>query len=215
MGDGSAVVPGPVFCRHYTVPVRARQLAGVATGILPIMLLLLAALLVAVDQWTKAWAASAFRAGGSMPVGLGFNFTYVENTGAAFGILRNVSFNVFGLNIDGVVLLGILSLVVSILLAWFIIRHSGTVSRLTRIALALLLAGAAGNMIDRLLHRYVIDFIHFQWGNFNFPVFNVADICVVIGASLLLLSGFTDRTDAAARAGQRASGSEAGRAGQR
>ncbi len=179
------------------------------------MLLLLAALLVAADQWTKAWSASTFRAGGSLPVGLGFNFTYVENTGAAFGILRNVSFNVFGLNVDGVVLLGILSLVVSVLLVWFIVRHSGTVSRLTRIALALLLAGAAGNMIDRLLHRYVIDFIHFQWGNFNFPVFNVADICVVVGAGLLLLSGFTDRTDAAVRPGQQASGNGADRVGQR
>ncbi len=150
---------------------------------------IIAALLVALDQASKYWARAEFGQGGSMPVGLGFSFTYVENTGAAFGMFRGVSFEVFGYTVDGVVLLGLLSLVISVLVAIYLARNVRRTPPLMNAALALILAGAVGNMIDRLLHRFVIDFIHFQWGSFNFPVFNVADSAVVIGAVLLFISG--------------------------
>lgn len=153
------------------------------------MLLLMSALLVVLDQATKWWAKASFAQGGSMPLALGFNFTYVENTGAAFGILRGVSFQLFGWHVDGVVLLGLLSLAVSVALIWYLLVRGRDLGTGTRLALHLVLAGAVGNMIDRLALRYVIDFIHFQAGNFNFPVFNVADSCVVIGAILLFAQG--------------------------
>ena len=77
-------------------------------------------------------------------------------------------------------------------------------------ALGLVLAGAAGNMIDRLRLGYVVDFIHFRVGWFDFPVFNVADSCVVIGAALLVLASFLGerREQRAAQAANGASGAD-------
>jgi signal peptidase II len=146
------------------------------------MFLLIAALLVALDQATKLWAQSTFPLGGEgLYVGLGFYLTYVRNTGAAFGILQN-----------GTLLLGILSAVVSVLIALYLWRKAARMGAVQRAALTLILAGALGNMVDRFRLGYVIDFIHFQVPGFSFPVFNVADSCVVIGAGLLLLSSFLE-----------------------
>jgi signal peptidase II len=144
------------------------------------MLVFVAALLIALDQVTKQWAESTFPLGGpGMPLGLGFNLTYVRNSGAAFGIFQ-----------DGTLLLAILSLAVSLgILAYLIVRRHALLP-LQRWALTLIFAGAVGNMIDRFLYGYVIDFIHFHMGSFDFPVFNVADSCVVIGAGLMILAGF-------------------------
>ncbi|CAN5779584.1 signal peptidase II [soil metagenome] len=143
------------------------------------MFLLITALLVAVDQLTKWWAATTFPLNGQgQYIGLGFYLTYIKNTGAAFGILQ-----------DGTLVLGVLSAVVAVLLTVYLLR-SPTTARLQRAALTLILAGALGNMIDRFVLGYVRDFIHFQIPSFNFAVFNVADSCVVIGAGLLLISSF-------------------------
>lgn len=154
------------------------------------MLMILAAALIALDQFTKYWAAQSFAAGESLALGLGFSFTYVQNTGAAFGIFRGISFQLGRFVLDGTVLLGVLSAAVTLGLAVYLLRSGRQHGLLMRLALTLILAGAAGNMIDRFLHRYVIDFIHFRQGSFDFPVFNVADACVVIGAGLLLIQGF-------------------------
>ena len=72
----------------------------------------------------------------------------------------------------------------------------------------LVLAGAAGNMIDRLALGYVIDFIHFRWGSFDFPVFNLADSFVVIGGALLFLSGIFEREPAERTQATRSGGSD-------
>lgn len=143
------------------------------------MFLLTTVLLVAVDQLTKWWAATTFPLNEQgQYIGLGFYFTYVRNTGAAFGILQ-----------DGTLILGILSAVVAVLLTVYLLR-SRTMPTLQRPALTLILAGALGNMIDRFYLGYVRDFIHFQIPSFNFAVFNIADSCVVVGAGLLLVSSF-------------------------
>jgi signal peptidase II len=154
------------------------------------MFLFLAAALIVVDQLTKYWASQSFSAGGSLPLGLGFSFTYIQNTGAAFGAFRGLSVQLGSLSIDGTLLLGILSALVTAGLLVYLVRGGRKMPGLLRLALSLVLAGAAGNMIDRLLHGFVIDFIHFRQGSFDFPVFNVADACVVIGAGLLLIQGF-------------------------
>lgn len=150
------------------------------------MTLLAAALLVVADQWTKLWAQSAF-ATGALPLGLGFSFTYVRNTGAAFGMLRGLSLPLGPITVDGTFLLGLLSLAVAIWLVVHLLRHHREHGFWTRVGLTAVLGGAVGNMIDRLRLGYVIDFIHFRVGWFDFPVFNIADVLVVGGATLLLL----------------------------
>ncbi|MEX2541065.1 MAG: signal peptidase II [Trueperaceae bacterium] len=155
------------------------------------MYLLLAALLVAADQATKWWARTSFSGGGAQELGLGFSFTYVSNTGAAFGLLRDLNLAIGPLTVDGTVLLGVLSAIVALLLVWYLLKRGQMVPPLPRFALALVLAGALGNMVDRLLLGFVVDFIHFRSGNFDFPVFNLADSFVVIGGALLFLGGLT------------------------
>lgn len=138
------------------------------------------ALLLLIDQITKAWVVASLPLNGvGKPLGLGFSFTYVRNTGAAFGIFN-----------EGTLPLALLSLVVSLSLFLFLIFKSKTLPILQRYALASILAGAVGNMIDRFRLGYVTDFIHFRLSKFDFPVFNVADMCVVIGAGLLILLSF-------------------------
>jgi signal peptidase II len=153
------------------------------------MYLLLAALLVAADQATKRWARNSFSDGGALDIGLGFSFTFVRNTGAAFGLLRDLDLSLGSVAVDGTLLLGLLSAAVALLLVWYLLRRGAAIHPLPRIALALVLAGAVGNMIDRLLLGYVVDFIHFRRGNFDFPVFNLADTMVVLGGALLFLGG--------------------------
>lgn len=159
------------------------------------MTLLLATLLVALDQISKAWVVRAIPLGESVPLGLGFSFTHTRNSGAAFGLLRDLRFELLGLTIDGTFLLGVLSAVVAAALAVFLWRRRGQLGALVGGALGLVLAGAIGNMIDRFRLGYVIDFIHFQAGSFDFAVFNVADSCVVIGAGLLLLASLVGPRD--------------------
>ena len=158
------------------------------------MTLLAAAALVALDQWTKAWAQSSF-IGEALPIGLGFSLTYVRNTGAAFGMLRGLSLPVGPVTLDGTFLLGLLSLGVTVWLVVHLLRHGRSHDAWTRVGLTAVLAGAAGNMIDRLRLGYVIDFLHFRVGWFDFPVFNLADVLVVGGATLLLAMAWLGRPE--------------------
>lgn len=154
------------------------------------MVIAFAALLVALDQISKAWIVRALPAGGhEIPLALGFRFVHTRNNGAAFGIFRNVDLSIGPIDINGTLLLGLLSLGVALALLVYLVRHGKQLRPLPRIALGVVMAGAVGNMIDRLRLGYVVDFIHFKVGSFDFPVFNVADASVVIGAGLLLLAG--------------------------
>lgn len=152
------------------------------------MTLLAAALLVVADQVSKLWAVSALTFGGPdvtvVPGAL--YLTYVRNTGAAFGMLRGIDAQLGPLHVDGTFLLGMLSLVVSVWLTVHLARHAAAHGRWTRVALTLVLAGAAGNMIDRFRLGYVIDFVNVRIGWFDFPVFNLADACISVGAVALI-----------------------------
>lgn len=149
----------------------------------------LAAVMVVIDQLSKAWIARTLPLDGAdIPLIPGLGITHTRNSGAAFGILQNLELHVGRFVIDGTVLLGLLSLLVSLGLVVYLLRSGKNLAVLIRVALGLVLAGAVGNMIDRLRLGYVIDFVHFKVGSFDFPVFNVADSCVVIGAGLLILS---------------------------
>lgn len=144
---------------------------------LQIMILVSAAVLVALDQGTKMLAVEHLTKE-SIPLIDGvFELTYVQNTGAAFGLLKNQRW----------IFMSITAVVMVVLL---VVLMSGRFRRyrLANIAGTLILAGGIGNMIDRVVHGYVVDFLYFRL--INFPVFNVADCYVVIGAALLLVFFF-------------------------
>ena len=140
-------------------------------GLYPV---LFAALLVA-DQATKIWAVRRLSVSGPIVLIRGvLEFAYVENRGAAFGILQNRQW--FFLLITVVILAGIL----------FVIIRMPQSPRFLPLGLSLTMlgAGAFGNMIDRVRCNYVVDFIYFKL--IDFPVFNVADICVTVSAAALV-----------------------------
>jgi signal peptidase II len=179
---------------RYARPMRRPTLAALS----------LAAALVVLDQWSKAWVVHTIPLGvREATLGLGFHLTHTRNPGAAFGFLRDLNVIVGPVLIDGTVLLGLLNLVVGAAIVVYLARRAGRLDALSRTGLALVLAGAVGNAIDRLRLGYVIDFVHFQAGPIDFPVFNLADASVVIGAGLLLLAAL--RPDEARRLATRPS----------
>ena len=128
-----------------------------------IFFLLLAALLVAADQIIKGWAMGVLKPIGSIDlIPNVLSLYYHENFGAAWGILQGQRWLL--LVVTGVILLGLLFALVT-----------------------LILAGGVGNLIDRAFHPggFVVDYIYFE--PINFPIFNLADICVCIGTGLLAL----------------------------
>ena len=146
--------------------------------------LLLIAIFVAIDHLLKLFVVSTLDVGQSVTLIDGvFDFTYVQNMGAAFGILE-------GKKELLIIIAGVLILVMFIymLVHRRRCRPYGYPYRLTNISLSLIIAGGIGNLIDRFLQGYVVDFIQFKV--FTFPVFNFADICVVFGAFLLIISVF-------------------------
>ncbi len=127
--------------------------------------------LVAMDQLTKLWALDSLRQNGPIAVVKDvLELLYVENRGAAFGILQNRQW----------FFLGITVLVLSAVF-WILHRIPGTRHFLPlRLCGYFIIAGAAGNMIDRCFRHYVVDFIYFK--PIDFPVFNLADIYVTVSA---------------------------------
>ena len=131
-------------------------------------------LLVAFDQWTKLLAIRHLMGQAAVPILDGvFELHYLENRGAAFGILQGQK---------GIFLL--CTALVLVVLAFYYNRMPVTGRfRLLRLVGVLLSAGAVGNLIDRMQHSYVVDFLYFKL--IDFPIFNVADCYVTVGAVLL------------------------------
>ena len=143
-----------------------------------------------IDQSSKAWAVSRLKLGGDMPVISGFlNFAYAQNTGVAFSMLDDHGDT-------GKWGLSIVALVAAVLVLYFFWRTPRSDDRILG-ALALLLAGIAGNVTDRMRLGYVIDFIDVQFGNWHYPTFNVADAAICIGAGLLVIDMFFSKKKAA------------------
>jgi signal peptidase II len=148
----------------------------------------LAAAIVALDQLTKAWVVAEVPLGARVASWAGLvHLTHTRNTGAAFGLLGGFSLDLGAVTIDGVQLLGLVSLLVAVALAVWLAR-ARELGWGTRLALGAVMGGAIGNGIDRWRLHYVVDFVHLQAGWFDFPVFNVADMGISIGAGLLLLA---------------------------
>lgn len=135
---------------------------------------ILAVLLVIADQLVKFAVRSSIPLGGSVPfIPYILDLTYVQNTGAAFSILRQHTW-----------LLTLTSAVVVLVMCWLIVKGFFK-NALGRWAAALVLAGGMGNLIDRAVFGYVTDM--FKTTFMNFAVFNVADCCITVGVPLLFL----------------------------
>ncbi len=138
----------------------------------------LALIILIADQFTKTLILGYYKLGDSTYVASFFNVVRVHNSGAAFSFLANAGgwqrwfFTGIGILATGFIV-------------WMLRSHSG--QKLFAFALACILGGAVGNVIDRLLHGYVVDFLDFHWGGWHFPAFNVADSGITIGAVCLIL----------------------------
>lgn len=144
----------------------------------------LSAALVALDQLSKLWIERGLELGEMRTLLPVFNIVRAHNAGAAFSFLAAASGWqrwLFTLIAAGVSVL---------LITWM--RRLPSTARLLPAALALILGGAIGNLIDRLRYGHVIDFLDFHWGAAHFWVFNVADSGITVGAALLLLDGWLD-----------------------
>lgn len=138
----------------------------------------LALIFLIADQFTKILILGYYQLGDSTVITSFFNIVRVHNTGAAFSFLADASgwqrwfFTGIGVVAVGVIL-------------WMLKAHPG--QKLFSFALACILGGAVGNVIDRVRYGYVVDFLDFYWGTWHFPAFNIADSAISVGAACLIL----------------------------
>jgi signal peptidase II len=138
----------------------------------------LALILFLADQFTKTLILGYYQLGDSTRVLSFFNVVRVHNSGAAFSFLSNAG------GWQRWLFTGI-GIVATIFIVWMLRSHAG--QRLFAFALSCILGGAVGNVVDRVLHGYVVDFLDFHYAGMHFPAFNVADSAITIGAGCLIL----------------------------
>ena len=138
----------------------------------------LSLIILLADQFTKVLIVGNYALGDSTYVTNFFNVVRAHNTGAAFSFLASAGgwqrwfFTGIGI-------------VAAIFMVWMLKSHPG--QKLFSFAISLILGGAIGNVIDRLWHGYVVDFLDFHWKTMHFPAFNVADAAISVGAVCLIL----------------------------
>ena len=144
----------------------------------------LSALVIVLDQLSKAWITNHFAYGERLTILSVFNLVLAHNTGAAFSMLNNAGgwqrwmFSAIAIG-------------ASAWIVWLLRKHLQ--QKLFCLALALILGGALGNLIDRIAYGYVVDFLDFYWNTYHFPAFNLADSTITCGAALLLWDSFTEK----------------------
>ena len=140
-------------------------------------------IVLALDQWSKILVLQKYRLGESrVLIQNFFNFTYVQNRGAAFSFMHSAPESIRK-PFFYVVPLAILVFLIVIFLR---LRPS---HKLSALSLSLIAGGAVGNLIDRIRLGFVVDFIHFHWKEiYHYPMFNIADSCIVVGAFLYWIS---------------------------
>ncbi len=148
--------------------------------------LVLSLLVIAVDQVVKLWITRHFYFLESYPVTSFFNLVLWHNTGASFGMLNNAGgwqrwmFSAIAAS-------------AAVWIIWLMRKHQQ--QKLFCIGLVFILGGALGNLIDRLIFGYVVDFLDFHWNDSHFAAFNVADSAINIGAALLLWDSFRKKPE--------------------
>ncbi|MEJ2213052.1 MAG: signal peptidase II [Gammaproteobacteria bacterium] len=147
----------------------------------------LSAIVVVLDQLTKQWIEEAFVLYESLPVTGFFNLTLVYNTGAAFSFLADAGGwqRWFFL---------ILALLICVYLVYWLL-HLDKKQVALPLAIAMIIGGAVGNVIDRLLHGHVIDFLDFYYQQWHWPAFNLADSAITLGVILFIWDAFFGAKD--------------------
>lgn len=132
---------------------------------------------IIIDQLTKYWALNVLRDGGSIKIiGEFLRFTYAENRGAAFSILQ------------GQRIFFVIATITMLTVLAYIYFKTKNIAKLSKLSIAMIAGGAIGNFIDRIRFGFVVDFIDVRFGSFyNFPIFNIADSFVVCGTILMIL----------------------------
>jgi len=138
----------------------------------------LAAIVILLDQITKAMILRSFAYGDSHMVTPWFNIVRAHNTGAAFSFLANAG------GWQRWMFTGI-GVAATVFITWMLSKHGQ--QKLFSFALAMIMGGAVGNVIDRLWHGYVVDFIQVHHSGWYFPAFNIADSAITLGAICLIL----------------------------
>ncbi len=133
------------------------------------------------DQFTKTLILGYYRLGDQTVITSFFNIVRAHNTGAAFSFLAGAS----GWQRWLFTCIGVAA---AMFIVWMLKSHGG--QKLFSFAMACILGGAIGNVIDRILHGHVVDFLQFHWGGAYFPSFNVADSAITVGAGLLIFYSF-------------------------
>jgi len=140
--------------------------------------------IIALDQWSKNWVVQHFNLGETFVLISGlFHFTYIRNTGAAFGMLANL---------DPAIRTPFFYIVPTLALsviAWIYVRLTDE-DKLLKCSLAFVVGGAIGNFIDRIRYGYVVDFFDFHVRDNHFPAFNVADMAISFGVILMFIDLF-------------------------
>jgi signal peptidase II len=151
----------------------------------PLTTVLLVAGIVVLDQITKAIVERTMLDQSIIVIESFFRLTYVRNTGAAFGLLaqtpewfRQPFF--------------FIATAMAVIALVLFLKHLKEADRLARVAVAAILGGALGNLIDRIHYGYVIDFLDFYWRGHHWPAFNVADACITLGGIGLLWSSLRE-----------------------
>lgn len=144
--------------------------------------LLLSAVVIGLDQWTKYLATASLSYAQSEPVLPFLNWTLLHNYGAAFSMLADAG---GWQRYFFTILAGTVSVV---LMLW--LMRVGSSAKTLSLGLALVLGGALGNLIDRINLGYVVDFVHVFYQTYHFPAFNVADAAITVGTILLIIDTF-------------------------
>lgn len=131
-----------------------------------------------IDQATKIWFEQNFSLGEVLPVCTGFNLVLAHNTGAAFSFLADAG---------GWQRWAFAALAAAVIVAMIVLLVRNSHRKLLSLSLTLIAAGALGNMIDRTVYGYVVDFLDFYWQGWHWPAFNVADVAICGGAFFLIV----------------------------
>ena len=146
----------------------------------------IAALVILLDQLAKFAINRNFMLGESLRITDFFNLVRAHNSGASFSMLSNAG----GWQRW---LFSAIAIIASLWIIWLLRKHAQ--QKLFCISLAFILGGAMGNLIDRLVFGYVVDFLDFHWNDSHFATLNVADAMINIGAALLIWDGFKDKPE--------------------
>jgi len=149
----------------------------------------LSAIVIVFDQITKIWVDLSLSLHQSIAVIPSFSITYAHNYGAAFSFLSDAGgwqrwfFAVLAIGVS----IGII----------IYLKQLKAEEKLLAVALSLILGGAIGNIIDRVLYGYVIDFLDVYYGVYHWPIFNIADSAITVGVALMLYESFTAKEETA------------------